>query len=47
MLLNVDSHAPTDFRENLVQHMDEFYDAFNIVDSDNMFLEKEHRMRMW
>ena len=47
MLLNVDPHAPTDFRGNLVQHMDEFYDAFNIHESDNMFLTKENRMKMW
>merc|ERR1711871_1001650 len=47
MLLNVDPHAPTDFRGNLVQHMDEFYNAFNIIESDNMFLKKEDRMKMW
>jgi predicted metalloendopeptidase len=47
MLLNVDPHAPTDFRGNLVQHMDEFYDAFNIKEDQNMYLDKENRMKMW
>ena len=47
MLLNVDPHAPTDFRGNLVQHMDKFYDVFGVVKGDKMFLEKEHRMKMW
>ena len=47
MLLNVDPHAPTDFRGNLVQHMDEFYNAFDISDKDNMYLEPKSRMKMW
>ena len=47
MLLNVDPHAPTDFRGNLVQHMDQFYDAFNIKEDQNMYLDKEDRMKMW
>ena len=47
MLLNVDPHAPTDFRGNLVQHMNEFYDAFDIKEGDKMFLEKIERMNMW
>lgn len=47
MLLNVDPHAPTDFRGNLVQHMDEFYDVFDIKESDPMYLEPKDRMKMW
>ena len=47
MLLNVDPHAPTDFRGNLVQHMDEFYDVFDITESDPMYLEPKDRMKMW
>ena len=47
MALNVDPHGPTDFRGNLVQHMDEFYKVFNIVEGDKMFLEKKDRMVMW
>ena len=47
MLLNVDPHAPTDFRGNLVQHIDKFYDVFNIKEDDNMYLSPEYRMNMW
>ena len=47
MLLNVDPHAPTDFRGNLVQHMDEFYEVFDVKKGDKMFLDKKYRMKMW
>ena len=47
MLLAVDPHAPTDFRGNLVQHIDEFYDVFDITESDPMYLEPKDRMKMW
>ena len=47
MLLNMDPHAPTDFRGNLVQHIDEFYFAFDIKKSDKMYLDEKDRMRMW
>ena len=40
MLLNVDPHAPTDFRGNLVQHMDNFYDVFDISEKDKMYLNR-------
>ena len=45
--LTTDPHAPCEFRANLVQHMDEFYDAFDVVEGDAMFLEKDCRVRMW
>lgn len=47
MLLNVDPHAPTDFRGNLVQHIDNFYQVFNIKEGDTMYLPPEQRMTMW
>ncbi len=47
MLLTTDPHGPTDFRGNLVQHMDLFYDVFNIREEDEMFLESNNRMTMW
>jgi predicted metalloendopeptidase len=47
MLLSVDPHSPTDFRGNLVQHIDKFYEAFNVIPGDKMYLEPEHRMKMW
>ncbi len=45
--LTTDPHAPCEFRANLVQHMEEFYDAFDVVEGDAMFLEKDCRVRMW
>ena len=47
LLLTTDPHGPTDFRGNLVQHLDIFYDIFDINQNDNMFLEPENRMTMW
>lgn len=47
MLLSIDPHSPTDFRGNLVQHIDKFYDGFDVNKGDNMYLEPEHRMTMW
>jgi len=47
MLLNVDPHAPTDFRGNLVNHMDLFYKVFNINETDKMYLSPDERMTMW
>lgn len=47
MLLNMDPHAPTTFRGNLVQHIDEFYEVFNVKDTDNMYLDPKDRMKMW
>ena len=47
MLLNVDPHAPTDFRGNLVNHMDLFYKVFNINEYDKMYLSPDERMTMW
>ena len=47
MLLTTDPHGPTDFRGNLVQHMDLFYNVFDIQTEDDMFLESNNRMTMW
>ena len=47
MLLSVDPHSPSEFRGNLVQHIDEFYYAFDINENDNMYLPIDHRMKMW
>ena len=47
MLLTCDPHAPCDFRGNLVKNYDEFYQAFNVVVGDNMYLPKTERLIMW
>jgi predicted metalloendopeptidase len=45
--LTTDPHAPCDFRANLVNNMDEFYDAFGIKESDPMYIAPADRLRMW
>ena len=32
---------------NLVQHVNEFYKAFEVKEGDQMFLEEDFRVRMW
>merc|ERR1719231_1285732 len=41
--LTTDPHAPCDFRGNLVNHMDEFYDAFGVVEGNAMYIAPEDR----
>lgn len=45
--LTTDPHGPPDFRANLVRNMDEFYHAFNIRETDKMYLSQPKRLRMW
>jgi putative endopeptidase len=45
--LTTDCHAPTDFRTNLVKNMDEFYDVFNVLPGDPMYIHPSKRVRMW
>jgi putative endopeptidase len=45
--INSDPHAPTDFRANLVSNIDEFYDAFDVVEGDGMYLFPSERLNMW
>jgi len=42
-----DPHAPAEYRANLVNNIDEFYDAFNITPDDDMYLPPKKRVRMW
>jgi putative endopeptidase len=46
-LLTTDRHPPPDFRANLVKNMDEFYSAFDVNESDQMFIPPTKRIRMW
>jgi predicted metalloendopeptidase len=45
--LTTDHHAPHHFRVNLVKNMDEFYTAFDIKETDKMYLPPAKRVRMW
>jgi putative endopeptidase len=45
--LKTDSHAPADFRGNLCSNIDEFYDAFDVKEDDEMYVPPAKRTRMW
>jgi putative endopeptidase len=47
-LLAIDKHAPNEFRCNqIVRNLDEFYAAFEVSASDELWLEPEARVRIW
>jgi predicted metalloendopeptidase len=46
--LLIDPHSPSQFRANgPVQNLDAFYEAFEIAESDAMFMPPEERIRIW
>lgn len=45
--LTTDPHSPSDFRANLVKNINEFYDIFNVNESDGMYIPPLKRVRMW
>ena len=45
--LATDPHAPTEFRANLVNHIDDFYNAFGVKEHHKMFLPVNERVVMW
>jgi Predicted metalloendopeptidase len=48
LLLSTDVHSPGPLRANVqAQNMDEFYDAFDIKESDGMWLDKDKRVNIW
>jgi putative endopeptidase len=47
-LLAIDPHSPNEFRCNqIVRNIDEFYETFNVAESDGLWLEKEKRVTIW
>jgi putative endopeptidase len=47
-LLAIDRHSPNEFRCNqIVRNLQEFYDAFEVTDSDELWLEPTARVRIW
>jgi putative endopeptidase len=43
-----DSHSPDQFRGFMpLQNVDSFYEAFEIVEGDNMYLTPEERVKIW
>jgi predicted metalloendopeptidase len=46
--LAVDPHSPPEFRTNgVVRNIDAFYDAFDVTESDALYLEPHQRVRIW
>jgi putative endopeptidase len=47
-LLTIDPHAPNEFRCNqIVRNVDAFYDAFEVTESDALWLPQEKRVTIW
>ncbi|AYE93823.1 peptidase M13 [Mycobacterium paragordonae] len=46
--LAVDPHSPPEFRCNgVIRNVDAFYDAFDVSESDELFLDPPRRVRIW
>ncbi|KGI66307.1 M13 family metallopeptidase [Mycolicibacterium rufum] len=46
--LAIDPHSPPEFRCNgVVRNMDAFYEAFEVGEADELYLEPERRVRIW
>jgi putative endopeptidase len=46
--LAVDPHSPAEFRCNgVVRNIDAFYDAFDVTESDALYLDPALRVRIW
>ncbi len=46
--LATDPHSPPEFRCNgVIRNIDAFYDAFEVADSDELYLEPAARVRIW
>ena len=46
--LAIDPHSPPEFRCNgVIRNMDAFYDAFEVNESDALYLEPQQRVRIW
>lgn len=47
-LLTVDPHSPNEFRCNqIVRNIDAFYDAFDVTESDELWLDADKRVTIW
>ena len=46
--LATDPHSPPEFRCNgVIRNMDAFYEAFEVSESDSLYLEPQRRVRIW
>ena len=47
-LLTIDPHSPNEFRCNqIVRNIDAFYDAFDVAESDELWLDSDKRVTIW
>lgn len=46
-LLSIDPHSPAEFRANIVRNLDEFHDTFATDPTDGLWLDPDHRVRIW
>jgi putative endopeptidase len=47
-LISIDPHSPNEFRCNqIVRNIDDFYTAFSVTDSDELWLAPEDRVTIW
>jgi putative endopeptidase len=47
-LLTIDPHSPNEFRCNqIVRNIDAFYDAFDVTESDELWLDTDKRVTIW
>jgi len=46
--LAIDPHSPPEFRCNgVIRNMDAFYDAFEVSEDDELYLDPQRRVRIW
>jgi putative endopeptidase len=46
--LAVDPHSPPEFRCNgVIRNIDAFYDAFDVAEHDELYLDPQRRVRIW
>lgn len=46
--LAVDPHSPPEFRCNgVIRNVDAFYEAFDVAEADALYLDPDHRVRIW
>ncbi|PVW04049.1 peptidase M13 [Microbacterium sp. Gd 4-13] len=47
-LLTIDPHSPNEFRCNqIVRNIDAFYDAFDVTEADDLWLDPDRRVTIW
>lgn len=47
-LLTIDPHSPNEFRCNqIVRNIDAFYDAFDVTETDQLWLDSDKRVTIW